>query len=242
MGSGITTNVLEKVDKWLFQGLPLEHMNFTPEQKYRCRVVYEAYQLWLQNKQIKPTDVLRRISQREYAILLQKAQDGNKDAEDLCRRMKITPERRRSVSEISFDVQMLNHIIATFNTDTSAIDKAKVLDSADFLMSEGKKTMDFGAVYKGADVMMRLYDDFKEKDNVADRMANTDLSITEDVSIIKSNRVNITDEEKHKLAKRFGLDVKDVVDMMENDDGVYIDPEDEEPERDVFDYQQNEGI
>lgn len=52
-------------------------------------------------------------------------------------------------------------------------------------------------------------------------MAGMDMQITGDVSVIKSDRVNYTEEEKKRLAAKYHLTPTEVRDMIQNEDGVY---------------------
>jgi hypothetical protein len=54
---------------------------------------------------------------------------------------------------------------------------------------------------------------------------------------VKRDRVNYTDEERKKMAKRYGLTDKQVVDMIQNSDGTWQMSDEQpepEPEKDVF--------
>ena len=68
-----------------------------------------------------------------------------------------------------------------------------------------------------------------------------DIGITDDVSIIKRDRVNYTDEEKRRMARKYGLTDKQVTDLIQSPDGEWQIPDEQpepEPEKDVFDENQ----
>lgn len=225
---------LEKVDKFIFMGGSIRHMAMTEEQKIRTMIAYEAYQVWLTNKFIRPTDLCRRIAARIYADMLEKAETDARYAE-ICRKMKIYPGSVRDYNRIANDVQVLEHIIGRFSVKCKNIEQAKVQEASDWLIEEGMKSGNDRAVKNGADLKMKLHKDFDEQAQGFDNLANTDINITGDVSVVKPDRVNYSEEEKKKLAKRFGLPDKEVEELFRNSDGVYeTAPEDEDEEPDIF--------
>ena len=230
----------DKVERWLLGGLKIEKIIMSPDQRFRALLAYQAYQLWIQDKQIRPADIMRRLAAREYPMLLRKAEEGDQRAQEYVDAMKIRPGVPRTPTEISNDVALLNHIIAKFDVPTEAIERAKVQDASDWLIREGMKMGDARSVKSGADLKMQLNNNFQEKENAAEQMPDSDINITGDVSTIKRDRVNYTDEEKKKYARKYGLTDKQVIDMIENSDGSWSMPDEEpekEPEKDVFDEQ-----
>ena len=212
---------LTKIEKWLIGGHELKRMNMSLVQKFRARVCYEAYQVWLQDKQIQPGALMRRIAQRDYAELLQRAHTGDGEAQLYVDALGIKPDVPRTVSEISNDVYVLNWLIDRFATKTNAIERAKVEDASDWLIREGKKMGDAKAVKSGADLKMQLNNNFTEADDAASQMPNTNINITGDVTIVKSDGVNYTEDEIKKLAHQYGLTVTEAREMIQNEDGVY---------------------
>lgn len=231
-------NFFNKVERWLLGGITIEKMILTPDQRFRALLAYEAYQIWLQDKQIRPSDVMRRLAAREYPVLLRRADDGDQKAQEYVAAMNIRPGIQRTPTEISNDVALFNHIIGRFDTPIDNIEKAKVQDASDWLIREGMKMGDPRSVKSGADLKMQLNNNFQEKENPEDQMPASDINITADVSVVKRDRVNYTDEERKRMARRYGLTDKQVVDMIQNSDGTWQIPEeqpDHEPEKDVFD-------
>jgi len=223
---------LEILDKWLYKGYTtLDDMAMSPQQKLRTQLVYEAYQVWLQNKQINPMDLCRRIAARTYEqMLIQAERDPKMKA--FLERCNVRKGKKRSVIELYNDVQALNHIVATFTAPTADIEKAKVVDASDWLIQHGKQTGDGRDVGKGSELKMRLNKDFDAQEAGYENMANTDVNITGDVSVVKPGRSNYTEEQKRAFAKRFDISEKEVVDLIKTDDGTYEPIEKEEP----FDY------
>jgi len=56
----------DKVERWLLGGISIEKMVMSPDQRFRAMLAYEVYQRWLQDKQLRASDVLRNIAAREY--------------------------------------------------------------------------------------------------------------------------------------------------------------------------------
>ncbi len=215
---------LSRIEKWLLGGLTLERMNMTLVQKFRARLAYEAYQVWMQNKQIRPADLMRRLAARDYDELLRQAAQGNEDAQLYVGALRIRKDEPRTVSEISNDVYVFNWLVGRFSTSESHINRAKYQDAADWLLRTGMQMggkEGISAVDKGAEKLRVLENNFQEQENAADSMAGMDMQITGDVSVIKSDRVNYTEEEKKRLAAKYHLTPTEVRDMIQNEDGIY---------------------
>ena len=209
---------LEVLDKWIYNGYTsLDGMAMTPTQKLRTQIVWEAYQVWLQNKQIQPMDLCRRIAARTYEQMLKQA-ERDPNVKVFLERCNVKMGSKRSPTELYNDVQALNHIVAMFTAPTTEIEKAKVVDASDWLIQHGKQTGDGRDVSKGADLKMRLHKDFDEQVAGYEDLANTDINITGDVGVVKPGRTNYTEEEKKAFAKRFHISDKEVVDLVQGDD------------------------
>ena len=234
----VSDNYLELVDKFIFSGVPVKDMHMTDEQKMRTMIVYEAYQVWLNNKQIKAMDLCRNIAARIYSDMLNKSMHDPSIAQ-LCERMKIRPGKCRDYSKLSNDVQTFDHIVGLLNRTAVHIERAKVEDASDWLISDGMSSHNANSVKSGADLKMKLNKDFDEKQQGFENIANTDVNITGDVSVVKQDVENYTDEEKRKFSKQFNLPEKEVEELILNDRGVYeTAPEPEEIEKDI--YERNE--
>ena len=230
----VSDRYLDKVDKFIFGGQAIQHMAMTEEQKLRTLIAYEAYQVWMSNKQIRPMDLCKRISARIYSDMLTRA-EHDPHYRDLCAKLSIQPGKPRDYQRLSNDVQTLDHIIGRFNAPTVNIEKAKVIDASDWLIEEGMKSGNDRAVKNGADLKMKLHKDFDEQAQGFDNLANTDVNITADVSVVKPDRTNYTDEQKREFARRFGLPDKEVDELIRNSDGVYeTAPVEAEEGRDIF--------
>lgn len=236
----VSDGYLELVDKFIFQGVELRHMNMTDEQRLRAMIAYEAYQVWISNKQIKPVDLCRRIAQRIYSDMLERARHDETYAE-LCRKLSIRAGVPRDYSRIANDVATLDHIIGRFSAPSLNIERAKVVDASDWLITEGMKTGNDRSVSNGAALKMKLHKDFDEEQAGYEKIAETDINITGDVSVVKKGTSNYTDEEKRLMAKRFGVTEKEVEELILNDKGEYeTAPMNADPEPDIFESAENE--
>ena len=237
----LSPQYIDLVERWLKGGLNISRIRMSPDQRLRAMIVYEAYQVWLTDKQIRAQDLIRSIAQREYAVILEKASGGDARAQELVRVLRITPGKDRTITEISNDVALFDHLVGRFSVSTEHIERATVQDASDWLIREGMKNADSRAVKSGAEIKMQLNHNFEQRDNPAEQMPSMDIGITDDVSIIKRDRVNYTDEEKRRMARKYGLTDKQVTDLIQSPDGEWQIPDEQpepEPEKDVFDENQ----
>lgn len=231
----VSDKYLAVVDKFIFNGLSIKHVAMTEEQKLRTMIVYEAYQMWMTDKQIDPMDTCRRISSRIYGDMLMRA-DTDAHYASLCERLNIRVGVPRDYDRLANDVYTFDHIVGRFHEPARNIERAKVLDASDWLIREGMKSGNERSVKAGADLKMRLHKDFDEQQEGFDNLANTDINITGDVSVVKPDRQNYTEEQKRAFAKRFGLPEREVEELIRNADGVYeTAPMEQEEEFDIFD-------
>ena len=131
-----------------------------------------------------------------------------------------------------------NHLIRFFQTDESPRHKAMFLGSAEWLIRTGKQTNNDRAVSKGMEALAKVYKDFDEERDATDEMPDMSrIAITQDVSIVKRDRVNYTEEEKLRMARKYGLTTKDLQEI--EDEEMFSDKREEEP--DYFEYMEKKG-
>lgn len=228
---------LEITKKWFLHNgnVQLERMNMTYPQKYRAKLVYELYNLFLADKDIDLMETAKRISARDYAQFLEQAKNENASTppriQELSQKyidaLKIKPGTTRSLSELSNDIFTLNYIVGQFDNANAEIAKVKVRDTYDWAMRESKKMGDIKSAISAADKTREMYDNFNEKKNAADDIPHGNINITGDVTVVKPDNKNLTEEELEKIYKKYGLSRKDIIEMKENGDGVFV-PEDME--------------
>ena len=141
----------------------------------------------------------------------------------------------RTVTELNNDVSVCNYLIRFFTTDESPRHKAMYLSSAEWLIRTGKQQNNDRAVDKGMQALANVYKNFDEERDATDEMPDMSrIAITQDVSIVKRDRVNYTDEYKAKMARKYGLTRKDLQDMEEEASLNDVAKPDAEP--DYFEY------
>lgn len=227
-------NYLDRVRRWIVGGIDLDRMNMRIDQKFRAQLCHEAYMFWIKDKTMRPQQLLSNIAARHYAILLKEAARGNDEAQMYVDALHIVEGCQRTASEITNDVYVLNFLVGELSTGKTAIHKAMYEDNAYWMMKFGRNAGDWRAVAKANDQLAMINGDFKEEQNAAEQMPNTNINITGDVSVVKTDRVNLTDEEKERLRKKYGLTAKELTQELEEVNGVWQAREQEE-EKDVFD-------
>ena len=137
------------------------------------------------------------------------------------------------ITELNNDVAVCNHIIRFFQTDESPRHKAMYLSSAEWLIRTGKQQNNDRAVDKGMQALANVYGNFVEDKDATDEMPDMSrIAITQDVSIVKHDRINYTDEYKRKMARKYGLTVKDMQ-QIADEESLNATPE---KAPDYFDY------
>lgn len=237
--SAITENTLARINKWLSYGTSIETAFPKLEQRYRMQVCAEFYKRWTQNKDIDSRTVCRNIARRDYELFMNQAAQGNKEAQDMVLALHITIDdegniKPRTVTELNNDVTVCNYLIRFFTTDESPRHKAMYLSSAEWLIRTGKQQNNDRAVDKGMQALANIYGNFIEEKDATDEMPDMSrIAITQDVSIVKRDRINYTKEEKLRLARKYGLTAKDMRDIAE-EESLQAVGKDTEP--DYFEY------
>lgn len=236
--SQLTQNTLQRIDKWLSNGLSMETMFPKLEQRYRMQLCAEFYKRWVQNNDIDPRTTCRNIARRDYTLFVKQAGQGNKEAQEMVMALHIDIDEEgnikpRTVTELNNDVAVCNHIIRFFQTDESPRHKAMYLSSAEWLIRTGKQQNNDRAVDKGMQALANVYGNFVEDKDATDEMPDMSrIAITQDVSIVKHDRINYTDEYKRKMARKYGLTVKDMQ-QIADEESLNATPE---KAPDYFDY------
>lgn len=242
--SQITEGTRARIDKWLSLGTPINSVFHKLDQRYRMQVCSEFYKRWVQNKDIDPRTTCRNIARRDYELFFNQAAQGNKEAQDMVLALRITLDdegniKPRTVTELNNDVSVCNYLIRFFMTDESPRHKAMYLSSAEWLIRTGKQQNNDRAVDKGMQALANVYKNFDEEHDATDEMPDMSrIAITQDVSIVKRDRVNYTDEYKAKMARKYGLTRKDLQDMEEEASLNDMAKPDAEP--DYFEYMEEQ--
>ena len=239
--SALSPNYCNKVERWLLGGVPLERMNMRPDQRFRAALVTDVYRHWIENpSSASPRKMLQNFARREYAVLLKRATTGDPDdpftqeARELVETLRITPTAVRSDNEISNDVALLNWLTGKLSTSKKHIHKAMFEANIEWMQNFGRETGTWQAVKQANQDLAKINNDFKDEDDPQEQMPNTNINITGDVSIIKSDRKSLDDAERERLRKKYGLTVSEEREMREAVEAEYVEVKDDEDEKDIF--------
>jgi hypothetical protein len=174
------------------------------------------------------------VAKQKYSLLLDQAAHGDEGARAMVQVLNIRPGVPRRPAEIANDISLVNHLVGVLNVSKTNIHRAMYEDNAVWLTAFGRRTGDWRAVAKANDQIARIENDFKDNENPQDQMPNTNINITGDVSIIKSDRQSLTDEQREALRKKFGLTAAEEREMREIVEAEYVEVHDDEDEKDIF--------
>lgn len=231
--SQISPAYCDKVRKWILCGVPLERIITRPDQQLRALLVTEVYEHWIVTPTINPRKMFQNFAARKYAYLLRCAKEGDKEAQNIVETLNITETSVRSANEISNDVGLLNYLIGQLSTSKKHIHKLMYESNIEWMQNFGRKTGTWQAVKQANQDLAKINNDFKDDEDPQEQMPNTQINITGDVSIIKSDRKSLSDEEREKLRKKYGLTQKEMAEELEEINGIWQSP-DEEEEKDIF--------
>ena len=139
----------------------------------------------------------------------------------------------RSETNLSNDIWLVNQLVGRLNVSKKHIHKAMYEANIGWMMEYGRKTGTWQAVKQANQDLAKINNDFKDDDDPQEQMPNTNINITGDVGVVKEGRESLTDEEREKLRRKYGLTDKELAVQMEEINGVWQAPEEEE-ERDIF--------
>ena len=239
--SALSSNYCNKVERWLLGGVPLEKMNMRPDQRFRAALITDVYRHWIENpSSASPRKMIENFARREYAVLLRKATTGDPDdpmtreAQELVETLHIKEGCERSANEVSNDVALLNWLTGKLSTSKKHIHKAMFEANIEWMQNFGRKTGTWQAVKQANQDLAKINNDFKDEDDPQEQMPNTNINITGDVSIIKSDRKSLDDAERERLRKKYGLTVSEEREMREAVEAEYVEVKDDEDEKDIF--------
>ena len=229
-----STNYCKKVERWILGGVALEQMPMTPEQRYRASLVTECYRHWISSPTTDPRRMIQNFARRDYAFMLRKAKEGDEEAVELVKALHIGEHSERSQNEISNDIYLFNYLTGRLSVSKKHIHRVMYEANIEWMQNFGRETGTWQAVKQANQDLAKINNDFKDEDNPQEQMPNTNINITGDVSIIKKDRESLSDDEKERLRKKYGLTSKEMAQQMEEIDGVWQPVEEEEEERDIF--------
>lgn len=238
--SQLSSGYVEKVVAWTTSGLPIEKMHMSLDQKFRAQMCLECYRVFMNNAGTPIRTIVKNVAARDYKQMMDCADMGNVAAAEMVQALGIRrdPETGaislRSETNIANDIWLVNQLLARLNTSKKYIHQAMVESNVEWLSEFGRQTGTWQAVKEANQEMFKLHNDFKDDEDPQEQMPNTNINITGDVSVVKEGRESLSDEEREKLRKKYGLTDKELSVQMEEINGVWQEPSPEEEEKDIF--------
>ena len=237
--SQLSQGYVDKVVRWSTSGVELDKMHMSLDQKFRARLCLECYRLFTENPAVPVRTIVKNIARRDYRTLADNARLGNEEAAEMMQALGISvnPDTGaisvRSETNLSNDIWLVNQLVGRLNVSKKHIHKAMFESNIGWMMKYGRKTGTWQAVKQANQDLAKINNDFKDDEDPQEQMPNTNINITGDVSVVKSDRQSLSDEEREKLRKRYGLTEKELTQELEEINGVWQAPEEEE-EKDIF--------
>ena len=227
---------IEKVVSWTYGRLNLSKIHMPLPGQFRARLALECYMLWQQNKTSNVRRMVQNIAARDYQTLMTNAELGNTEAQAMVEALGIRRDDKGTVSarketEIANDIYVVNQLVGRLSVSKNHIQRAMYEDNIEWLIQFGRKTGNVTAMREAQRNLEKINNDFKDEQNPADALKpGVERNITGDVSIIKPDRQNYTDEEMKAFAKKIGAKLEDVQEFIEGEDGVFVPAEEDEEE------------
>ena len=241
-----SANYIDKVVRWTYGQVDLARMNMPLAGQFRARLALECYMLWQQNKTSNIRRMVQNIAARDYAMLMQNASLGSEEAQAMVKALGITRNEEtgtvsaRRETEIANDIYVVNQLVGRLSVAKNHIQRAMYEDNIEWLIGFARKTGNVTAMREAQRNLEKINNDFKDETNPADALKpGAERNITGDISIIKPDRTNYTEEELRAFAKKVGAKFEDVKEMIENENGVYVSadgddaPDDDEEQTDA---------
>lgn len=235
-----TQNYIDKVVRWAYGQIDLQQMNMRPDQRFRARLALECYHKFMENTAVPVRQMVKRIAARDYALLLKNASLGIADAQEMVEALDITQDpatgvvSTRSETNIANDIYVINQLCSRLNVSKQHIQKAMYEDNITWLMGFGRKTGNVSAIKEAQRNLEKINNDFRGDDDPQEQMPNTQINITGDVSVVKEGRQSLSDDERKRLMRKYGLTEKEYAQELEEINGVWQSPDDEDDDKDIF--------
>lgn len=234
-------NYIDKVVRWTYGQVDLARMNMPLPGQFRARLALECYMLWQQNKSGNIRRMVINIAARDYATLMTNAELGNTEAQEMVKALGIRRNEQGMVSarretEVANDIYVVNQLVGRLSVAKNHIQRAVYEDNIEWLIGFAKKTGNVTAMREAQRNLEKINNDFKEDANPADAMKpGVERNITGDISIIKPDRQNYTEEELRQFAKKIGAKFEDVQEFVDGEDGIMVPADSEEDEEETAD-------
>ena len=242
-------NYIDKVVRWTYGQVDLARMNIPLAGQFRARLALECYMLWQQNKTSNVRRMVQNIAARDYAMLMQNAALGSEEAQAMVKALGITRNEEtgavsaRRETEIANDIYVVNQLVGRLSVAKNHIQRAMYEDNIEWLIGFARKTGNVTAMREAQRNLEKINNDFKDEENPADAMKpGAERNITGDISIIKPDRTNYTEEELKAFAKKIGAKFEDVQEMIQNEDGIYVSADGDDADEEESEQEQEQPI
>lgn len=234
-------NYIDKITRWAQGGVELSRMNLRPDQRFRALLVMNAYRLMIENPTAQPRKVVQNLAARDYALIVANAEMGIAEDVELMQVLGIRRDPQtgavsaRRDTEIANDIYCVNALVGRLNVSQNHLDKLLYQANTRWLSKFGQQTGNVSAIREAQRNLEKMNNDWKEDANPADALKpGAERNITGDISIIKPDRENYTDDELRQFAKKIGAKFEDVQEFVEGQDGMMV-PADSEGEEETTD-------
>ena len=231
-------NYIDKITRWAQGGVELSRMNLRPDQRFRALLVMNAYRLMIENPTAQPRMVVKNLAARDYALIVANAEMGVAEDVELMQILGIRRNEQGVVSarrecEIANDIYCVNQLVGRLNVSQNHLDKLLYQANTRWLSKFGQQTGNVSAIREAQRNLEKMNNDWKEDANPADALKpGAERNITGDISIIKPDRNNYTEEELRQFAKKIGAKYEAVQEFVDGEDGYMVpaDSNDDEEE------------
>jgi len=230
---------IDKITRWAQGGIELGRLNLRPDQRFRALLVMNAYRLMIENPTASPRKVVQNLAARDYALILSNAEMGSEQDKETVEALGIRRDPKtgtitpRRDTEIANDIYCVNLLVGRLNVSQNHLDKLLYQSNIRWLSKFGQQTGNVSAIREAQRGLEKTNNDWNDDANPADALKpGVERNITGDISVIKPDRTNYTDEELRAFAKKIGAKMEDVQEFVEGQDGVYVAASDEEEDED----------
>ena len=229
-------NYIEKVVRWANGGIALEKINLRPDQRFRALLCMEVYRKWIEQPTTSIREMVKRLAARDYALFLHQAEMGMDDAKEIVQAVGIRKDEHgiivaRKECEIASDIYTVNQLCGRLSVSQNHLDKVLYMANTRWLSHFGQTTGNVSAIKEAQRNLEKINNDFKGDANPADALRpGISRNVVSDISIIKPDRENYTEEELRKFAKKIGAKWQDVQEFIEGEDGTMVPAESDEQE------------
>lgn len=220
---------IDKITRWAQGGIELGRLNLRPDQRFRALLVMNAYRLMIENPTASPRKVVQNLAARDYALILSNAEMGSEQDKETVEALGIRRDPKtgaitpRRDTEIANDIYCVNLLVGRLNVSQNHLDKLLYQSNIRWLSKFGQQTGNVSAIREAQRGLEKTNNDWNDDANPADALKpGVERNITGDISVIKPDRTNYTDEELRAFAKKIGAKMEDVQEFVEGQDGVYV--------------------